>query len=129
MDATITTYDERDGSHVPLIADEAQALWDESERQRAEIAARLPDENPPPRYVRAPSPKDFGWRDATYRPKDGTVFDPPRLGLPEFDCYYTGNWPEGSWWTWLMGTIWWPGDSILFRLKPKPMKTRLVSSW
>lgn len=112
----------RDGSHVPLTADEAQALWDESERQRAEIAARLPDENSALRAMCEAFHrlKDFGWRDAIYCPKDGTVFDSIEAGSTGiFDCYYTGNWPEGSWWTY-DGDDLWPGDPILFRLKPKP---------
>ena len=40
--------------------------------------------------------KRLGWRDATYCPKDGTVFEAIEIGSTGVhDCHYEGEWPNG----------------------------------
>lgn len=60
--------------------------------------------------------KELGWRDATYCPKDGTIFHAIEAGSSGIhDCYYSGEWPKGSWWIEADGDAW-PSRPILFRL-------------
>jgi hypothetical protein len=110
-----------DGTHEPLTSDEAKALWEESERHQAAIAARLPDEEA---AIQAMTEafhrlKDFGWREAIYCPKGGSSFDviePGSSGIHR--CFYSGEWPNGYW---MVGEDEWCGPShpILFRLDPE----------
>lgn len=110
-----------DGSHVPLTAEQASGLWEQTERHQAEIAARLPDEAA---CLRAMSEafhrlRDFGWREAMYCPKDGSSFDAIEAGSSGVHrCYYSGEWPDGRWYVEDGGDIW-PSTPILFRLDPE----------
>ena len=62
--------------------------------------------------------KDMGWRDITYCPKDGTVFESISAGSTGIHrCYYTGEWPKGCWWVMEAGDIW-PARPILWRPLP-----------
>jgi hypothetical protein len=110
-----------DGSHVRLTAEEAQALWDEAERQQTERAARLPDEAA---CLRAMCDafhrlKELGWREAMYCPKDGSEFDVIEAGSSGIHrCHYMGDWPDGHWYVSDGGDLW-PSTPILFRLDPE----------
>ncbi|MEM7621477.1 MAG: hypothetical protein AAF228_13705 [Pseudomonadota bacterium] len=43
--------------------------------------------------------KEFGFSDAVYCPKDGTIFNAIEFGSTGIhDCIYKGEWPKGSWW-------------------------------
>lgn len=92
---------ERGFWHEPLRADEANELWEKCEREREQREAAMPDEDAAIRaffdaWVRL---KDFGWREAIYCPKDGSVFhaiEPGSTG--KHRCVYEGEWPKGSWW-------------------------------
>lgn len=109
-----------DGTHVPLTAEQAAALWEETERHQAEIAARLPDEAA---CLKAMCEafhrlRDFGWREAMYCPKDGSSFDAIEAGSSGIHrCHYSGKWPDGHWYVADAGDFW-PSTPILFRLDP-----------
>ena len=94
----------RDGlgfRHEPIYEAEAAALWAQCEEADARRKERLPDEASAIKalfdaYTRL---KDFGWNDAVYCPKDGTVFKVIEAGSTgKHDCIYEGKWPTGSWW-------------------------------
>lgn len=110
-----------DGSRVPLTEDEASALWEQVERSKAEIAARLPDEAA---CLKAMTEafhrlRDFGWREARYCPKDGSWFDVIEAGSSGIHrCHYLGEWPDGRWYVATAGDLW-PSSPILFRLDPE----------
>lgn len=64
--------------------------------------------------------RDLGWHDGIYAPKDGTVFQVVEIGSTGiFDCYYSGEWPDGYWNT-MDDRDCYPSSSapILYRLKP-----------
>lgn len=61
--------------------------------------------------------RELGWREIIYCPKDGTVFDSIEAGSTGIhDCFYQGDWPDGSWWAPDAGDLW-PARPILFRDK------------
>lgn len=111
-----------DGSHVPLSAEQAKAIWDESERHRAERAARLPDEKSAisamfDAYDRL---RELGWSEACYCPKDGSgfqVIEPGSTGVHH--AHYDGQWPKGTWWIHDTDGDLSPSRPILFRLYPE----------
>ena len=104
-----------------LTRTEAQKLWDEVQRSKAETDAKLPDERA---TILAMTEafhrmRDFGWREAIYCPKDGSVFEAIEAGSSGIhDCFYEGEWPNGRWWILANGDMC-PSHPILFRLKPK----------
>lgn len=66
--------------------------------------------------------QDFGWKQAIYCPKDGSVFEiiePGSTGIHK--CHYQGDWPKG---TWLVHGDYdlWPSRPALFRplIHPEP---------
>lgn len=107
-----------DGTHKPLSAEEAQALWEQVEASRARRLAAMPDERAAlntlmDAYTRL---KELGWREAIYCPKDGTEFEVIEAGSTGIHrCHYDGEWPNGSWWISAGGDLW-PSRPILFRL-------------
>lgn len=113
----------RDGSHVPLTAEQAKELWESGEKSRAERAARLPDDASAIKamceaYGRL---KELGWNDIMYCPKDGTRFEVTENGSTGiFDCVYEGKWPDGHWMT-FDETDCYPSSiaPALFRLYPE----------
>ena len=68
-----TTYE---GEHVPLSQDEAKALWDAVEREKAQRAETMPaTEDALSKLCSAKVRlRELGWRDAIYCPKDGSSF-------------------------------------------------------
>lgn len=105
--------------HEPLTRAEANALWEQVEARDAWRKELMPDEETARQlffeaWLRL---KDFGWREAVYCPKDGTMFDAIEPGSSGVhDCNYIGEWPSGHWWAY------WDSDSgparpALFRLK------------
>lgn len=110
-----------DGSHyhVPLLKDEADALWarvEESDRRRKELMPT--EESARKMFFEAwQRLKEFGWNDAIYCPKDGTVFDviePGSSGVHA--CSYDGEWPSGRWWIQSDGDLC-PSRPALYRAK------------
>ena len=62
--------------------------------------------------------RELGWRDASYCPKDGTVFEAIEFGSTGVhDCHYAGEWPKGAWYVHGQGDLY-PSRPIMFRLKP-----------
>lgn len=62
--------------------------------------------------------KELGWRDASYCPKDGSIFhviEPGSTGI--FDCHYEGEWPKGRWWIHADNDLC-PTRPIMFKGKP-----------
>ena len=87
--------------HEPLKRAEADQLIRNIEEQESRRNGLMPDERAAiamffDAWVRL---KDFGWREAIYCPKDGSMFkviEPGSTGI--FDCTYEGEWPNGGWW-------------------------------
>lgn len=112
--------------HEPLYADEAAEIMKRVEENKARIEALMPDEKAALRmmcdaYSRL---KDFGWNDAIYCPKDGSVFDVIEAGSSGIhEASYDGDWPNGTWWIHDEGDQW-PSRPILHRLKPADEEER-----
>jgi len=106
-----------DGSHVPLSAEGAKALWDECDRLKKKREADMPTERDALQvmgqaYQRL---KELGWSEAMYCPKDGSLFEVIEAGSTGIHkCHYEGEWPKGSWWVHADGDLW-PSDPILYR--------------
>lgn len=89
--------------HEPLTRAEADSLWksvEENDRLRKE---RMPDEKAAINalFDAWRRLKDFGWREPSYCPKDGTHFHIIELGSTGiFEGAYRGAWPDGSWDSW-----------------------------
>lgn len=114
----------KDGSHVPLTAEEAKAIWDNAMAAKARRAEQMPDEETALRVMHDAHQRlrELGWQDAIYCPKDGTPFDAIEAGSTGIhDCYYHGEWPKGSWWIMADGDTW-PSRPILFRQRALPKK-------
>jgi hypothetical protein len=112
-----------DGSHVPLTADDAKALWEATEQARKKTEADYPDEQTTLREMcRAHHRmKDFGWREGIYRPKDGSEFEIIEAGSTGiFRCRYDDHWPDGMWLTFAEGEVY-PSSRppLMFRLLPE----------
>jgi hypothetical protein len=115
-----------DGSHLPLSAEQAFALWEQTERHIAERAAKLPDEQSAIRamFEAFDRLRELGWSEIMYSPKDGSWFDvlePGSTGIHR--CHYVGEWPDGHWYG--------PDDEwygrmrpMLFRLDPEAEAAR-----
>jgi hypothetical protein len=114
------------GAHVALSPDECEAIVRSADAAKERRHAEMPDEQSAIRHMfdgwlRL---KDFGWQEAIYCPKDGTVFDAIEAGSTGIhDCHYQGEWPGGSWWIHGDGDLW-PSRPILFRLKSESMGTK-----
>ena len=92
-----------DGSHyhVPMTQAEADALLASIEADDARRNELMPTEDSArlmffDAWLRL---KDFGWKEAIYCPKDGSVFEAIEPGSSGVHaCSYEGEWPKGSWW-------------------------------
>lgn len=122
------TFRNDDGTfrHEPLFESEAKDLMDRIEAAKARRNELMPDEDAAIRMMVDAHTrlKDFGWRDAAYCPKDGTVFkvlEPGSTG--KHDCIYQGDWPDGSWWIVEDGDMC-PSRPVLFKVHNAPELTR-----
>lgn len=87
--------------HEPLTHAEADALWEQVEREQARREALMPDEAAAIQLMMDAHTrlKDFGWNDAIYCPKDGSAFHALEAGSTGIHlCSYMGEWPKGGWW-------------------------------
>lgn len=111
--------------HEPLTRGEADAMWAKCEAEDARRKAQMPTEDDARNalfdaWLRL---KDFGWREAVYCPKDGSVFDVIECGSTGVHkCHYEGEWPKGSWWIHDEGDLW-PSRPTLYRLVAAPAAT------
>ena len=113
------TFQNVDGSyrHEPLRKNEANTIFKAAEKSRRRRAKMMPDEKTALKamfeaWYRL---KELGWKEAMYCPKDGTMFlaiEPGSTGI--FECWYQGEWPDGSWWI-NDGTDTYPSRPILFK--------------
>lgn len=114
------THYDRHGNvyHTGLTRVEAEAIMTSAEEERKRREKLMPDESSARKmlfdaYLRL---KDFGWNDAIYCPKDGSLFDAIEAGSNGVhQCYYSGEWPTGSWWI-NSDYDTWPSRPVLFRL-------------
>lgn len=110
-----------DGSHVPISKEDSEKLWNDAKAAQARRAERMPDELAAlaamfEAYQRL---KELGWNDASYCPKDGSTFKVIEAGSTGiFDCHYSGEWPDGHWWTHDGGDLW-PSRPMLFKRLPE----------
>lgn len=111
----------QDGSHVPLTAEMAEALWSEAERQKEERAKLLPTEEDCFRMLATLGTRleELGWRHAIYCPKDGTEFQALSLGCSKpYPCIYEGEWPKGRWEAYDESGDGWPDYPSLYKEFP-----------
>jgi len=111
----------RDGSRIAMTPGEAEALWKETERRRAERAAKLPDERAAieAMFEAFDRLRELGWSEAIYCPKDGSSFSVIEAGSTGiFRAHYAGEWPNGTWWV-ENGDDLSPSRPILYRLFPE----------
>lgn len=114
------TFRNKDGTfrHEPLYETEAKELMAQIEAAEAKRNELMPDEDAAIRMMMDAHTrlKDFGWSDAIYCPKDGSVFkvlEPGSTG--KHDCIYQGDWPNGSWWIVEDGDMC-PSRPVLFKV-------------
>jgi len=115
------SYTNGDGQRVRMTSEEAAAIWEQFEAEKAQRAVDMPDEQSAIQMLwRAQQRlKEIGWKEAVYCPKDGSTFKAIEAGSTGiFDCAYHGEWPKGSWSLFDGGDIW-PGRPILFKLLPE----------
>lgn len=106
-----------DGSHVPLLKSEGDAIWASADAAQEKRAADMPTEQDAihamwSAYQRL---RELGWRNAIYCPKDGTEFDAIEAGFTGIHrAHYQGDWPNGGWWIADGGDLW-PSRPVLYR--------------
>jgi hypothetical protein len=115
------TFREGNGfRHEPLRQSEADVLMAAIEAADEKRKQLMPDEDAAVHlffdaWLRL---KDFGWREATYCPKDGTEFEVIEAGSTgRHRCIYQGEWPKGTWWILEEGDMS-PSRPVLFRALP-----------
>lgn len=107
----------RDGEHVLIRKDFADALWASAEAEKAKRVADMPTEQDAinalnQAYTRL---KELGWQDPVYAPKDGSQLDLIEAGSTGIhQGTYEGKWPKGAWWIYSDGDIW-PSRPVLAR--------------
>lgn len=115
------SYTNSDGQRIIMTSGEAEAMWKRVEDERANRAAEMPDEQSALEAMCRAFTRleELGWRNATYCPKDGSMFKVIEAGSTGvFDCTYNGKWPNGSWLLFDGGDVW-PSRPILFKLLPE----------
>jgi hypothetical protein len=116
----------KDGTHLPLTSDEAERLWNDMERRREATAIKYPDEQSTLNGMCEAHQRlrDFGWDDACYCPKDGSIFEVIEAGSSGVHkCHYHGEWPKGTWWIHGEDGDLWPSRPILYRKLPNTLPT------
>lgn len=87
-----------DGTHVPLSAGDARAIWARCEEADAKRRALMPDSMAALRMLADALSRlrNEGWRDGIYCPKDGSDFAVIEFGSTGiFTGSYFGKWPDG----------------------------------
>ena len=86
--------------HEPLTRAEAEALWDACEKERAQRAIDMPDEQSAINAMFRARQRlmELGWRDGVHSPRDGSTFKIVEAGSTGiFDCTCEGEWPHCTW--------------------------------
>jgi len=97
----------------------AEQLWQQAEAARERRAVSMPTERDALLIMTEAYHRlhELGWQDAIYCPKDGTIFDSISAGSTGIhECYYDGQWPDGSWWLHDDEDVW-PAYPILWRAR------------
>lgn len=123
-----TFYENGQFRHEPLYADEARELIARADAEKKRREEQMPDEQSAIRamfdaWLRL---KDFGWREAIYCPKDGSLFDviePGSTGIHA--CSYVGEWPDGAFWIHADGDMS-PSHPVLFREKARAARLQAI---
>lgn len=111
-----------DGSHVPLLKSEADALWAQVEADDARRREMMPDEQSAINLLFDAQTrlKEFGWKEPVYAPKDGSPLDIIELGSTGIHRgHYEGAWPDGRWWVYDEGDTY-PSRPALARSAKSP---------
>jgi hypothetical protein len=84
-----------DGRHVPITAEQAQSMWEASDRSQRERAERLPDSVACLSAICSADQRlrELGWKKATYCPRDGTEF---AVCQPGSTGMWKGFWTDDS---------------------------------
>jgi len=101
----------------PIYESEAAELIAQIEAAEAKRNELMPDEQAAIRMMMDAHTRlqDFGWKDAIFCPKDGSVFKVLETGSTgKHDCIYQGEWPDGSWWIVADGDMF-PSRPVLFK--------------
>ena len=114
-----STFQNPDGSfrHEPLRKSDADVIMAEVEAASKRRNELMPTERDAIQamfqaWYRL---KELGWKEAIYCPKDGSTFLAIEAGSTGIhQCHYSGDWPDGSWWTHSDGDLW-PSHPILFK--------------
>ena len=110
--------------HEPLTRAEGAALWATVEAAKKRRAEAMPDERSAILAMQDAHTRlrELGWDDATYCPKDGSMFHVIEAGSTGIhDASYQGKWPTGSWWIHHDGDMS-PSRPILFKRYPEDQK-------
>lgn len=103
----------------PLTKEMGDRLWAAAEKAAADRAEAMPTDDDAisamhTAFIRL---TELGWRHISYCPKDGSIFDAIEAGSAGiFDCWYDGEWPDGTWWLFDQDDMW-PARPVLFREK------------
>jgi hypothetical protein len=122
------TFCNEDGTHrhEPIRRDEAEELLAHCDAAKAKRAADMPTEKDALNAMHEAYTRlcELGWREAIYCPKDGTWFQAIEAGSTGvFQCQYSGEWPNGSWWIADADDLW-PAHPILHKLSPEDEAAR-----
>ena len=106
--------------HEPLTRAEGAALWAAVTAAKERRIAAMPDEQSAINAMQDAHTRlrELGWADASYCPKDGTMFHVIEAGSTGIhDASYQGEWPKGSWWIHHDGDMS-PSRPVLFKRYP-----------
>ena len=96
--------------------EEMDELMANIEKEKVARAEKMPDEKAAiaqmfEAYERL---KELGWKDIIYCPKDGGMFSSLEVGSTGIhETNYTGEWPNGSWWSYDGDQ--WPAHPAMWR--------------
>lgn len=97
--------------------DQVLEIFRKADAERDKRATDMPDEASAMLVMQQAHRRlcELGWADATYSPKDGTLFEALEAGcIVSGRCQYRGEWPKGGWWMHDAGDLW-PSRPILWR--------------
>lgn len=103
--------------HEPLFSNEAEEIFAKIEANKKRCADLMPDEESAIRMMfdAAQRLKEFGWRDAVYCPKNGTLFNVLEINSTGIHkATYEGEWPKGGFWVHDRGDMF-PSRPALYR--------------
>lgn len=106
--------------HEPLYENEAAEILKRIENEKKIIAELMPDQESALLMLGRVNQRlrDFGWREAIYCPKDGSLFDVIEFGSTGIHtANYEGSWPDGKFYVYDDSGDMWPSRPIMYRRK------------